>query len=292
MNTIGKTLVILNFLFAIALGVVLILYVSVRTQWKDAHDKLLIETKIIKESRAATGDATRSVLNDNRTLAGELEKQKSVLNDAEVRMQALQGESKMQIAELNGKLNDSALTLQETLKSKQRLVEEIAEQGKTIDARQIQIVKIQADVNSFRLQAIANEAKARTLQTQNENLLEQVRELTVALNRIKTGANPDTITIRNPNEPNPPSVIVNGKIERVDPVDGTLVQISLGSDHGINKNHTLDVYRLKPEAKYLGMIRIVESHPHVSVGRLVAAGNPAMRQQLRADDLVTSKITK
>lgn len=292
MNTIGKTLVILNFLFAIALGIFLVFHVSVRTQWKEAYHKLEIEVKVLKEVRATNATANVAVINDNRTLAGEIEKHKLTLKDAEDRMALLQAESATQINERDNKLKDAVVTHQELLKAKQRLVDEIAEQGKTIELRQAAIVKLQADVNSFRLQAIANEARARTSQLQNEALLEQMRELTAELARIKTGASADTIAIRNPNEPNPPSVVVNGKIELVDSKDGTLVQISLGSDHGVNKNHTLDVFRLQPDAKYLGMIRIVESYHQKSVGRLVAAGNPAMRQQLRADDIVTSKITK
>jgi hypothetical protein len=99
--------------------------------------------------------------------------------------------------------------------------------------------------------------------------------------------------ITDANAPNPPSVKVDGKIEVVDDKDGTtLVQVSLGRDQGVEKNHTLDVYRLRPEPKYLGMIRIVEAYNHKAVGRLISNGNPAFRPQLRANDLVTSKVTK
>ena len=57
--------------------------------------------------------------------------------------------------------------------------------------------------------------------------------------------NADTNVIRNPNEPNPPAVMVNGKIEKV---DADLVQISLGTDQGVNKNNTLDVNLLYTNA--------------------------------------------
>ena len=84
-------------------------------------------------------------------------------------------------------------------------------------------------------------------------------------------------------------VQVNGKVEKV---EGDLMQISLGTDHGVLKNNTLDVYRLSPEPKYLGMVRIVDANLHHSVARLVPVGNAQFRTPLRVGDLVTSKLTK
>ena len=216
-----------------------------------------------------------------------------VLKTSEVAQQqrATEGAYKLKIAELENKLKDANLTLLETLRSKKRLIEELSDMSKTIQVREILIVKLQADVNSFRLQAIANEARARTSQLQNKALLEQLRELTGELARIKAGANPDPIVIRNPNEPNPPGVLLHGKIQKVDAADGSLVQISLGTEHGLKKNHTLDVYRVQPEVKYLGMIRIVEANHQNSIGRLVTPPIAADRQ-LKVGDLVSSKITK
>ena len=104
-----------------------------------------------------------------------------------------------------------------------------------------------------------------------------------------SGVNPDTAVITNPNQPNPPAVNINGKIELV---DGDLVQVTLGTDHGLAKNNTLDVYRVQPSPKYLGMIRIVDAKDHSSVGRLIPMGNAAFRPQLMKGDLVTSKITR
>ena len=59
-----------------------------------------------------------------------------------------------------------------------------------------------------------------------------------------------------------------GKIEVVDPKEPSLVQISLGSDQGISTNNTLYAYRLRPDVKYLGEIRVVDVYPNRSVGRL------------------------
>jgi len=68
------------------------------------------------------------------------------------------------------------------------------------------------------------------------------------------------------------------------------VQISLGTDHGVNKNNTLDVFRTTPEVKYLGMVRILEANHRESVARLIPSGNAAFRIQLKQGDIVSSKI--
>ncbi len=87
---------------------------------------------------------------------------------------------------------------------------------------------------------------------------------------------------------NPPAVAVNGKIEKV---VGDLVQINLGADHGLAKAHTLDVYRLQPEAKYLGMIRIVEASATTAIGRYTSPMGKPAGGMLKVGDNVTSKLT-
>jgi hypothetical protein len=73
-------------------------------------------------------------------------------------------------------------------------------------------------------------------------------------------------------------------IKATDPKSG-LVTISLGSDAGLRTGHTFEVYRLKPEPRYLGSIRILDvrsteavakptSQPHtpIEVGDRVTSG--------------------
>jgi hypothetical protein len=85
---------------------------------------------------------------------------------------------------------------------------------------------------------------------------------------------PDALTVgqftRSANTPqlakNPPAGNVEGTVTRVD--DSGLVTISIGSDAGLDKGHTLEVYRLNP-AKYLGTVRVLSVMPHEAVARPV-----------------------
>lgn len=78
---------------------------------------------------------------------------------------------------------------------------------------------------------------------------------------------------------------IRGVIEKVDPMAG-LVQISIGSDGGLKKGDLLQVFRLQPEAKFLGDVRVEEVTPTRSVGRYLggAASLP------RVGDHVASKL--
>jgi hypothetical protein len=125
------------------------------------------------------------------------------------------------------------------------------------------------------------ETRVKAADIRTLELLKQNREIMDKLRLQPAGANPIVRT-----EFQVPTAEVNGKIEKF---DGDLVQINVGADAGLAKNHTLEVYRLTPEAKYLGMIRIVEVGAKSSVGRLVPAGNTA-RPELRVGDLVASRL--
>ena len=85
---------------------------------------------------------------------------------------------------------------------------------------------------------------------------------------------------------NPPSAPVEGTVTKVDASTG-LVTVSVGSDAGLEKGHTLEVYRLNP-ARYLGTVRVLETKPREAVVRPVYR-MPAPIQQ---GDQVTSKVLK
>ena len=65
-----------------------------------------------------------------------------------------------------------------------------------------------------------------------------------------------------------------GVVQEVSPKG--FVRISIGSDDGIQRGHTLEVYRLAPPT-YLGRLLIVDVTPHNSVGK--ACGAPSRERR-------------
>jgi hypothetical protein len=88
-------------------------------------------------------------------------------------------------------------------------------------------------------------------------------------------------------EPSRPPENLEGVIKRSDPQSG-LVTISLGSDAGLRRGHTLEVYRVKPEPRYLGSIRIVDVHPTEAVAKPTSGPRVA----IEVGDRVTSSIRR
>ena len=290
MNTVGKILVILNFLFAVIVGLLLVVDVALRNKWKEAHESVIKEAKVLEASLSSNKRTVDAILADYKRLQLDMESLKVERYNDEEKRKVKEAEYVAKVAELEVALKNKDLANEEVAKAKQRLTDEIAALTTNIREREASIIQLEASIKELRTTAVQFESLARTRQIQNENLLEQVRALSQDIARRDSGVvSADVMVIRNPNDPNPPAVDVNGKIEKVD-ID--LVQITLGTDHGVAKNNTLDVYRLTPEPKYLGMVRIVDANHHQSVGRLIPSGNAAFRTPLRVGDLVTSRLTK
>ena len=288
MNTIGKILVVLNFLFAVIVGVLLVYDFAARNKWREAYESLVRERQVAEISRGASNKATEKVLTDYTQGQLSNEKLKQDKADLEVEKKVAEDKYNLDVAELKLKLQDKDLTLAAAASAKQRLTDEIVGLNKTIKDREGTIVKNEANIKTFQVSALNFESLAKARQIQNENLLEQLQEKTRLLAQKEAGVNPDAAIIRNPNEPNPPAVYVKGTVEKV---DNDLVQISLGTDQGVNKNNTLDIYRTSPAPMYLGMIRIVDANHHKSVARFVAIGTQS-RPQLKEGDTVASKLSR
>jgi len=293
MNTIGKILVILNFLFAVIVGLLLVMDFAMRNQWKDAYYAQKKETELVAKVGGVDKNAIGSVARDNQDLKAKIEVLSQQIKDTETKFQVQLDLLTEDKNGLQNQLANAKVTNDQLLETQKRHVNEIAHLNTVIKEREVAIVRFEADIKRYRNDAVQFEALAKTRQIQNENLLEQLRGVTLALAKVQAGVGVGDAAgggVRDPNGPNPPAVAVNGKIEKVDGAD--LVLLSLGTDHGVAKGNTLDVYRTAPDAKYLGMVRIIDANHHQSVARLITTGNAAFRAKLREGDLVTSKLIK
>jgi hypothetical protein len=99
----------------------------------------------------------------------------------------------------------------------------------------------------------------------------------------------DMVANDNPGLRNPRPVLVKGTIDKIDPTNMRIVRINLGQDHGVRKNHTLEVYRITRRMKYLGRIVILDAEFRHSIGRLhVVPGIPP--PELLPGDWVATKL--
>jgi len=295
MNTVGKTLVILNFLFAVIVGGFLVVDFATRSDWKTAYKSLNDQVTVLKADRDTAVDSMNPLINKNKELETKLENLKKDMDDQAVKAKADQLKFEGQLLDTKIELDDARLSLTKARTDVERLKVAEADLRGIVKEREAKILSLQ-DINAkLGVAAIASEQKAVTAAERNQELLKQVQDLTAQMNQIKlagaTGQVPG-ITVKTGTTLNPPPTLVKGKIERVDPADKTLVEISLGTDQGVNKNNTLEVFRTSPEPKYLGVVRIVDANFNKSVGRLIVAPGTTVRPQLQVGDSAWSYLTR
>ena len=97
-----------------------------------------------------------------------------------------------------------------------------------------------------------------------KNLEERVRDLEKEIARLKK--KPEAKPAVKPKDPvrNQPTFDVEGKVMTV---KNDLLEITVGSDAGLLKGHTLDVFRLGTKPQYLGMVRLITVEPTRAVAR-------------------------
>jgi hypothetical protein len=147
----------------------------------------------------------------------------------------------------------------------------LAQQLKEAQARIDQLTK---EVQAQRDKAVAAEIQAQALKERVETLMKQVEKLTRQLARQKGG--------KGAAAGNAPAEDVEGLVKEVK--DGK-VRISIGSDAGLTKGHTLEVFRLKPAAKYLGRLRVVEVKATEAIGQMMGG-----KTEVQKGDTVASRM--
>ncbi len=111
------------------------------------------------------------------------------------------------------------------------------------------------------------EEQVKALQEIHRQLHSRLQEMDRDLALMK--ATLDSLTASARNAKNPPAEKIEGLIKAIDP--SGLVKLTLGSDAGLQRGHTLEVFRLNAkdpkQNKYLGTIRVIEVSPNESVAQ-------------------------
>ena len=163
----------------------------------------------------------------------------------------------------SGELEKVRMDLEEAIKSRQEMFN---------DRTKMFELKTQAEI-----QVIA-------LKNRSGDMEKEIKRLTLENKRIKdSGGSDKTVMTSGGNKRNPPGTPLEGKVLRADA--SGLVQISLGSDFGLERGHTLELFRLSPP-KYIGVVKVIEVNSKDAVAQPVGALN----DRPLAGDSVASQI--
>jgi hypothetical protein len=285
MTVLGKILVILHFILSLVAAALFVMVYAVHTNWKVAYDGLQKEYTVAVASAKAYNDeaATARSVNEAKVQqkqeeldakAKELLVQKSAVETAQTALTAAQADVKKQ-----------ALTIQADAAQKKAQAEEVKRLEMANLTQADQIKKVLENNNDLRKDKVNADIKASAFAEMNQGLEKRVRELEESVKKLKQSGG--VLTAGASAADNPPPEDVQGVVKK-DADAGGLVLVSIGTDAGIVKGHTLEVFRLGAAPKYLGKIRIIETHPYESVGQVIGKANAPILK----DDRVASKLLK
>lgn len=159
-----------------------------------------------------------------------------------------------------------------------KLERDIAALKDQLKRREQIIIETKAQATRLEQDLLTAQALAKILQAQNRDLLALIQKL-----RREIPPPKQALAL------NSPAQDVKGVVLKVDAKDPSVLQLSIDSDHGIARNQTLEVFRLKPAPRFLGTVRILDVTATSSVGRLILPRG-AKAPEVRAGDQVGSRL--
>jgi hypothetical protein len=287
MTTLGKILVFLNLVFSLLAGILIIQVYATRTSWKSAFDKLNnyytvseANNKAVQASMDSLRQAKDEQINAAKKTTDEKEKERKRFED-EIKTvrEELKKEKEQHLAQ-----RTNATTSNEELQRRQQETASLTGQLNKANAAFAEEQKKGKQLQDEKMQAVIN---FNSEHDRNVRLLDQLRQLTQKAELMEKKLQTLGASARDvqPNR-NPPPEDVEGVILETDAKTG-LVTISIGTDSGVNVGNTLEVFRIKPEPKYLGTIRILDAQAKQAVGRLTT---PPRYGLLEKGDIVATKI--
>jgi hypothetical protein len=287
MTVLGKILVGLNFLFSLVAASLFVFSYAARTNWHTSYDNLKGQYDVAsasadlyaKEAGKARADCDEKVRLSNEQLAAKTAELKVQKDAAE--------ETQRNLAATAENLKQANATIASNTQQKNLLQSDNKRLEAAVIAKDTEIKNNLVVMNDLKKDKVNADIARDGYKEMSEGLEKRVRELEEFVRKAKaSGVVPAGGTVVSAAD-NPPPEDIQGFVKRdADPTG--LVLISLGSDAGILKGHTLEVFRLAPQGKYLGRIKIIEVRPYESVGQIMGkATGPILK-----DDRVASKLLK
>jgi hypothetical protein len=273
----------------VVVGGFLIIDFATRTHWKKGYDDIKQQLDIARQNANTSGETMARDVSAVRKFKAERDDAQQKLVAEQEERKAMESAHQVQNLELEKRLVEADLIRDKIGAENVRLTGEVKTQLDVIKQRDDVIVKQTKDVINYRNYAVQQENDRKATQDRLEQALVQLQEVTAALQKATAGAAAERVAKGGAAaKHNPPSVYAEGKVEAV---DKNLAKVTVGTDKGVNKGHTLEVFRMDPQPMYLGVLHIIDSQPHSAVGRFERATG-ADRGPLRPGDTVASSLSR
>ena len=278
MSLVGRILIFLILVMSLVFMTVTMMVYSTHKNWKELVTK------------PQTGLKAR--LDQAKNQVEELEKQREATLNELALERAARAES---LAVLEVRSSELAEQLIEAESERQQLKLENAEKIKLLETNQNEMKRLKDEVDVMRSEirtarldrdgqlTAARELADKLNQSEGElrRLKERNNQLIGELSSAKLILDRNDMTVDTPVDDIPPKV--DGIVTAVR--NSNLVEVSIGTDEGIRRGHTLDIYRAT--GAYLGRLQVIETATDRSVGKIVPE---FLQGVIRKGDRVASRL--
>jgi hypothetical protein len=287
MTAVGKILVFLNLVFSLVVGAFVIMIYLARVHWVESYKALEKQNEVlVANAKTYQNEATTAQQEAANRVAKEQAERQKVERDLDAE-RAANSDLREQLSKLKQNSTQQTALATASVTEVQKRQDDVSQLRETLNKEQEQNNKLVKENAEFRNQATVATIERRAVQEQNNRLEAQLQQMAKDMARMRANGGSTAVARTNGNK-NPPSESVEGLVKTTDP--GGLMTISIGSDSGLSKGHTLELFRLNPAAptqsKYLGTVRILEAGPKESVVQPVGR----LASPPRAGDQVASRI--
>lgn len=261
MNLLGKILVVIVFLMTVVLGGLIALLYDRVTNWHDAYQQLQSRYQGLDAQYTAL---TKEKEDNERKLLQEKQDEGNKRAEIEGKLATAQRELKALTDKLNTRTAERDMgtaNMERSVSSKEQFQRELAQQEQRINTLLADLQKAIYEKDQLHQQKVEAEVRERGYRAKSESLEIELRELARAMEQMRSGV--AGVTTAKPQQH------VEGLVSRTD--GDRLVTITIGSDSGIAKGHTLEIFRFDPNprnSKYLGRLKILDVREKEAVGEV------------------------
>ena len=286
MTPVGKILVFVNLVFSLFVGAMGLMVFTADTNKNTEIVKVQREREVLKASNTTYQEENKSLQEDKASSVKEKEVEIAKLKMEVEDFKRVKGDLDKKYEKKEEELLAKDRLLMTTLAESSRRQETNSQMSEILKAEVKRNADISKDLEQTRAKEISERISAQTFKSTNERLEVQLREMAKDMERAKTGGTSALAQVNKASK-NPPPDNIEGMVKVADA--SGLIKISIGSDAGLTKGHTLEVFRLSAvatQSKYLGTVRILEVTPNEAVAQPV---KPLSDKPI-AGDRVASRI--
>ena len=277
MNLLGKILTVLILVMSVSFMMIAVTVFATHRNWRE-----------VVMASGGLKDQLESLSQTNRQLREEMERKTDLLAVEQAARQHTLASLQARLQNVTDEMERTAQQFEDLQAAHGTIVETLDTSGVNLKAISDEVTGLRTlirDAQQARdakfLEVVDLQNRLLALEGQKRLLIErqtQLNDQVARMSRVLARNDLDEFT---PISNKPPSV--DGVVESVGRRD--LIEISIGSDDGLRKGHTLEVFR---DRSYLGRIRIEETMPDKSVGRIL----PQYRKgTIKRGDRVATKLS-